>query len=114
MGGGDAFSAMQLALGVFYGVRDGGRIVAVAGTHLVSPAFGLGAVGNVFTEETYRGRGYGTTTTSAVVTELFQRGIRDVFLNVAQANSTAIGIYERLGFNKYCEFLETVAVRRKV
>jgi predicted GNAT family acetyltransferase len=111
-GGGDAFSVTQLALGVFCGVHDKGRIVAAAGTHLISPTYGMGAVGNVFTEEMYRGRGYGTITTSAVVAELFQRGIRDVVLNVAQANTTAIRIYERLGFTKYCQFLETSAVRR--
>jgi predicted GNAT family acetyltransferase len=44
--------------------------------------------------------------TSAVVAELLQLGIRDVILNVNQDNATAIRIYERLGFERYCPFLE--------
>jgi len=111
-GGGLAFSPTQLATGVFYGVSDRGRIVAAAGTHLISPNYGIGAVGNVYTEEAYRGRGYGTATTSAVVTELLGRGIRNIILNVAQVNTTAIRLYERLGFTKYCPFLEMLAQRR--
>jgi len=111
-GGADAFSPTQLATGVFYGVRDRGRLVAAAGTHLISPTYGMGAVGNVYTDPICRGRGYATATTSAVVDELFRRGLRHIFLNVAQDNTTAIRIYERLGFNKYCSFFEMFARRR--
>jgi ribosomal protein S18 acetylase RimI-like enzyme len=111
-GGGDAFSPTQLATGVFFGVADRGQIVAAAGIHLISPTYGIAAVGNVYTHQAYRGRGYGSATTSAVVTELFRRGLRHVVLNVAQANTVAIRIYERLGFTKYCPCLEMLAVRR--
>lgn len=111
-GGAGAFTPAQLAAGVFYGVRERGRLVAAAGTHLVSPTYSMGAVGNVYTDRAYRGRGYGTATTSAVVAELFQRGIRDVFLNVEQASAGAIRIYQRLGFTPYCPFVEMVAARR--
>jgi ribosomal protein S18 acetylase RimI-like enzyme len=108
----DGFSPTQLATGVFFGALERGRVVAAAGTHLISPIYGLAAVGNVYTEEGYRGRGYGSAVTSAVVAELFRRGIRHVFLNVAQANVTAIKVYERLGFTTRCSFFELVAVRR--
>jgi len=82
LGGGDAFNPAQMQHGVFYGVLADGQLVAAAGTHLVSPTYGVAAVGNVFTHPDHRGRGYGTATTSAVVAELLQRGIRDVVLNV--------------------------------
>jgi RimJ/RimL family protein N-acetyltransferase len=108
----DAFTPSQVAAGVFYGVHGEGRLVAAAGTHLVSPTYGMAAIGNVYTNEAYRGRGYGTATTSAVVTELFRRGLRHLFLNVAQANNRAIKIYERLGFYRYCPFIEMLAKRR--
>jgi ribosomal protein S18 acetylase RimI-like enzyme len=111
-GGGGAFSPTKLAVGIFFGVLDRGRIVAAAGTHLVSPSYGIGALGNVYTDAPYRGRGYGTATTSAVVAALFQRGIRHVILNVAQDNLTAIQIYECLGFTKYCPFFEMVGLRK--
>jgi ribosomal protein S18 acetylase RimI-like enzyme len=112
-GGSDAFSPMQLATGVFYGVSDRGRLVAAAGVHLISPTYSLAAVGNVYTKECFRGRGYGTATTSAVVEELFRRGIRQVVLNVAQANTTAIRVYENLGFAKFCPFVEMLAIRKR-
>jgi len=105
-GGGIAFSAAQLEHGVFFGVFTGRHLVAVAGTHLVSPTYGVAAVGNIFTHPEHRGRGYGTAVTSAVVAELLERGIGDIVLNVNQANQVAIGIYERLGFERYCPFLE--------
>lgn len=106
LGGGGAFSPTQVAQGVFYGVLAADQLVAVAGTHLVSPAYGVAAVGNVFTHPDHRGRGYGTATTGAVVAELLQRGIRDIVINVSQENAVAVRIYERLGFKRYCPFLE--------
>lgn len=112
-GGGNAFSPTQLATGVYFGVVEYGQVVAAAGTHLISPTYGLAAVGNVYTEESRRGRGFGTATTSAVLDQLFGLGIRDVFLNVAQTNTIALGIYERLGFTRSCSFLEMLAVRKQ-
>jgi ribosomal protein S18 acetylase RimI-like enzyme len=111
LGGGLAFSPAQIARGVFYGVLVEGQVVSVAGTHLVSPTYGVAGIGNIFTHPDYRGRGYGTATTSAVASELVRRGIDDVVLNVAQDNAPAIRIYERLGFERYCPFYEGPAVR---
>lgn len=106
LGGGPAYSASQLEHGVFFGTFIDRHLVAVAGTHLVSPTYGVAGVGNVFTHPEYRGRGYGTAVTSAVLAELLGRGIGDIVLNVNQANQVAIGIYERLGFERYCPFVE--------
>jgi ribosomal protein S18 acetylase RimI-like enzyme len=106
LGGGGAFDLAQLQHGAFYGALVENRLVAVAGTHLVSPTYGVAAVGNVFTHPHYRRRGYGTATTSAVVTELLARGIQDIILNVGQNNVSAVRVYERLGFERYCPFFE--------
>ena len=106
LGGGIGFSTTQVQYGVFFGVFVERQLVAVAGTHLVSATYGVAAVGNVFTHPNYRERGYGTATTNAVVTELLQRGISDIILNISQDNAGAIRIYERLGFKRYCPFLE--------
>lgn len=105
-GGADAFMPAQLERGVFYGVFAEDQLVAAAGTHLVSPTYGVAAVGNVFTHPDYRGRGFGTTATSAVVAELLQWGIETIVLNVSQGNATAIALYERLGFRRVCPFFE--------
>jgi len=112
LGGGDAFTPAQMAQGVFYGILVDGRPVAVAGTHLVSPTYRVAAVGNVFTHPDFRGRGYGTSATSAVVAELLRGGIQDIVLNVSQANAGAIRVYERLGFTRYCPFVEGTATAR--
>jgi len=113
LGGGDAFSPNQIARGVFYGIIADRRLIAVAGTHLVSRTYGVAAVGNVFTHPDCRGRGYGAATTSAVVAELLARGIRDIVLNVGEDNVPAIHLYERLGFELHCRFTEGPASPRK-
>src|SRR5262249_30759014 len=43
--------------GSFYGLRDDGRLSALAGTHVVAAAYGIAVVGNVFTHPDARGRG---------------------------------------------------------
>lgn len=106
-----AFSAYQVEQGVFYGIRFRGKLVSVAGTHVVSPTYRMAAVGNVFTLPLFRGRGYAIACTAAVVEELVRRGL-DVVLNVNVNNAAAIGIYKRLGFKPYCEIIEAVGVRK--
>ncbi len=113
-GGGIGFSTAQVQHGVFFGIFVEQKLVAVAGTHLISPTYNIAAVGNVFTHPNYRERGYGTATINAVVTELLQKGIRDIILNVSQDNAGAIRIYKRLGFKCYCPFLEGRARVRSV
>jgi ribosomal protein S18 acetylase RimI-like enzyme len=112
LGGGGAFSPAQVEQGVFCGLYSESQLVAAAGTHLVSPTYGVGAVGNVFVHPGHRGRGYGTAVVSAVVAELLDRGIQDVVLNVSQDNAPAIHLYEKLGFERTCPFLEGPAQRR--
>lgn len=108
----DAFTPLQLAQGVFYGVEREGRLVSTAGTHLVALAERIAAVGNVFTHPAWRGRGYATACTSAVTATLLEMGIHDIVLNVGQTNETAIRIYERLGYRRYCPFVEGMAIRK--
>ena len=112
LGGGDAFTPGQVYDGAFYGIDERGRLIAAAGTHVLSEVHGAAAVGNVFTHPDYRGKGYATLTTSAVCAELIRRGIRTIVLNVARSNATAIRVYEKLGFKRYLPFNEGVALRK--
>ena len=111
-GGGDAFASYQLEQGVFYGLAVDGKLVSVAGTHLVSPTYGLAALGNVFTHPAHRGHGYATICTSAVTAALLAEGM-DVMLNVNEANEPAVHLYRRLGYRVYCRFLEGVGERKQ-
>jgi GNAT superfamily N-acetyltransferase len=111
-GKGNAFDSKQVPGGAFHGVFENGRLVAAAGTHLISPTYGVAAVGNIFTHPDFRGCGRATAAASAVVTELLARGMHDIVLNVNQKNETPIRIYERLGFERYCPFFEGMAFVR--
>jgi ribosomal protein S18 acetylase RimI-like enzyme len=83
---------------VYFGVFDGQRLVAVAGSHVVAPNASIAVVGNVFTAADYRGCGLGTRTTSAVTEALLTRGCADVVLTVDPTNTPAVRAYERLGY----------------
>jgi GNAT superfamily N-acetyltransferase len=111
-GGDVAFASYQIEQGVFYGVEKDHKLVATAGTHLVSRTYNLGIVGNVFTHPDYRRRGYAAICTSAVIEELLSQSL-DVVLNVGQDNETASKMYYRLGFHVYCPFIEALGARKK-
>lgn len=106
----DAFAADQLTQGVFFGLFTDGKLVAMAGTHVLSPAQGVAAVGNVFTRPDMRGHGLGTQVTAAVVGELIADGIQTIVLNVAMDNHPAIRVYRKLGFWPYRGYYEGVAL----
>jgi GNAT superfamily N-acetyltransferase len=103
--------ADAIASGVYYGVRVRGRLVAAAGTHVISPSARLAAVGNVMTHPDHRGRGYAKLTTGAVTQELL-RTCDQVVLNVRSDNPPAIAAYRALGYREHCQFEERLARRR--
>jgi len=96
--------------GVYYGVRRAGRLVAAAGTHVISPMYGLAAVGNVFTHRDMRGRGLAKAVTSAVTAELLET-VDTVVLNVRSDNVPALAAYRALGYQPHMSFEERL-VRR--
>ena len=105
----DAFHPSQLDDGCFFGVWEGSHLIAVAGTHVVSQAAGVAAIGNVYTRSDRRGRGLGQSTTAAVTAELLRREIRTIVLNVAMDNEPALRVYRALGFMPFCGYYEGVA-----
>jgi ribosomal protein S18 acetylase RimI-like enzyme len=105
------YPASVLDQGVYYGVYDGRRLVAMAGTHVVAPSQGLALVGNVMTHPRYRGQGFGSIATSAVTAELLKT-CPDVLLTVDARNKAAIRLYERLGYQKECHLIESGARRK--
>lgn len=103
--------AEAMAHGVYYGIRSGGRLIAAAGTHVVSPSVGMAVVGNVMTQREYRNRGYAKLVTSAVTQELL-RSADQVILNVRSDNPPALAAYRALGFQEHVRFDERLAHRR--
>jgi ribosomal protein S18 acetylase RimI-like enzyme len=108
----DGFAPFQVGRGVFYGCDADAKLVSVAGTHVVSVRYGLGAVGNVFTHPEYRGQGYALACTSAVTAHLLEQEL-EVVLNVSARNKAAVSLYRRLGYETYCRFFEGVGVSKR-
>ena len=104
-------SAAALDEGVYYGVYHAGRLVAMAGTHVVAPEMGVAIVGNVVTHPRYRHRGYGTAATSAVTAALLET-CPFVLLTVEEGNVSALRIYQRLGYREECRLIESGARRK--
>ena len=99
-----------IAEGVYFGIRVNGRLVAAAGTHVVSASARLAVVGNVLTHVDYRGRGYATAVTGAVTAELL-RTCDQVVLNVRSDNPPALQAYRRLGYDEHVRFEERLGHR---
>jgi ribosomal protein S18 acetylase RimI-like enzyme len=99
-----------IADGVYYGMRVNGRLIAAAGTHVVSPTARLAVVGNVLTHTDYRGRGFATAVTGAVTAELL-RTCDQVVLNVRADNPPAINAYRHLGYAEHARFDERLIHR---
>jgi len=99
-----------IADGVYYGMRVNGRLIAAAGTHVVSPRARMAVVGNVLTHTDYRGRGFATAVTGAVTAELL-RTCDQVVLNVRADNPPAINAYRRLGYAEHTRFDERLIHR---
>jgi ribosomal protein S18 acetylase RimI-like enzyme len=105
----DFFYNSMVTDGVFYGVFEGDELVAAAGTHLVSRDEGAAAIGNVYTRKDKRGRGHSKVATSAVLQAL--KDLPTIGLNVRADNTSAIRVYQSLGFIRHCEFVEAIANR---
>lgn len=110
-GGPSYYVPEHIDAGVYRGVIVEGRLVAVAGTHVVSRHEGVAVVGNVFTHPSFRGRGFATVATSAV-TESLLRYCEDVVLTVDPRNLPAVRAYQRLGYREVCQLVEASAARR--
>jgi ribosomal protein S18 acetylase RimI-like enzyme len=100
------FHASMLQQGSFRGIREGGDLIAIAGTHLFSPDLGVCAIGNVYTRRDRRRRGLAARVTSAVVEHAIAHQVATIVLNVTQTNEAARRVYEQLGFRRYCAFFE--------
>ncbi|MFE7855374.1 GNAT family N-acetyltransferase [Streptomyces sp. NPDC057403] len=82
-------------LGTYLGIRAGGRLVAMAGERLRPP--GWTEISAVCTAPEARGRGHAARLVSALVSGVLSRNERP-FLHVAETNTAAIALYDRLGF----------------
>ncbi|MFZ3494982.1 GNAT family N-acetyltransferase [Streptomyces sp. 5.8] len=89
------FLPRTVELGTYLGIRDRGRLVAMAGERLRPP--GWTEISAVCTHPGFRGRGLATRLVRAVAAGIRDRG--DVpFLHTAAENTGAVRLYESIGF----------------
>lgn len=89
------FGQRTAMLGRYLGIRQGGRLVAMAGQRLRLP--GHVELSTICVHPEARGRGYAAALVQALMNLAFERG--DVpFLHVRPDNGAAVSLYRRLGF----------------
>ena len=103
------FEPRTHTMGVFLGIRVGGRLAAMAGERLHFP--GYTELSGVCTHPDFRGRGLARYLSAAVAAQIEARRERP-FLHAWKTNHAAISLYEALGFRVRAEV--NVAVLERV
>ncbi len=105
------FEPYQLETGYYYGLREAGRLVSVAGIHVYSEQYDIAAIGNIVTHPDHRCKGYSSRCTSRLLRSLLER-VSLVALNVQRDNAAARTVYKRLGFHDHAKYVEGLVTRR--
>jgi predicted GNAT family acetyltransferase len=97
------FGPRTIELGDFYGIRDGGRLVAMAGERIHPGSYA--EVSAVCTHPGYRGRGYAAALVTKVAQGMVARG--DSPMLHVRTDNPAVRVYEQVGFTteRHLEFL---------
>ena len=89
------FTMKAQALGDFWGVKENGRLIAMAGERLKQD--GMTEVSGVCTHPDFQGKGLGRLMTLYTAGKIFAKG-EQAFLHTYASNAVAIGLYESIGF----------------
>ncbi|AWG25241.1 GNAT family N-acetyltransferase [Flavobacterium kingsejongi] len=95
------FKRNTVELGNYYGIRSGGKLVAVAGERFKLDGFT--ELSAICTHPEYTGKRYAQRLITVLCTEILNQGAVP-FLHVVDSNTRAIQIYERMGFQKRIDF----------
>jgi predicted GNAT family acetyltransferase len=99
------FFERTIELGTYLGLREDGKLIAMAGERLSSEGFT--EISAICTDPEYRGRGLATRMIGAVAAGVESRGDR-AYLHVRADNLGAIRVYERAGFVVRAELVISV------
>jgi len=109
---GNWFDPRMLETGQYVGIRgDGDELVSVAGVHVYSPAYKIAALGNIATRLDNRGQGLGTAVSAGLCKQLLPT-VDVIGLNVRSDNTTAIRVYEKIGFEIVGTYHEWMVTRK--
>lgn len=88
-------SEMMQTYAIYLVARDGERVVAIGGMHVV---WEDSHVTNIAVHPLYRGRGLGERVMRELIERAHRRGARRMTLEVRATNVTAQNLYAKLGF----------------
>jgi ribosomal protein S18 acetylase RimI-like enzyme len=91
----DFFRERTAELGVYLGVYDADKLIAMAGERMALP--GLQEISGVCTHPDYAGRGHARRLTCSLMSRQHRRGVGS-FLHVSEGNMAARKLYESMGF----------------
>lgn len=109
---GNWFDPRMLATNQYFGIRENGRLVSIAGVHVYSPHYRVAALGNITTLPQCRGKGYCTMVTAELCRSLLKENLT-VGLNVKADNEAAIASYCKLGFAVVASYNEFTCQARR-
>lgn len=89
------FKTRTHKLGGFWGIKQNGKLVAMAGERMKAP--GYTELSGVCTHPDARGQGYAKALSAHVMKQILSHGDQ-VFLHAYETNAAAIKLYEGLGF----------------
>lgn len=104
------FRARTHTLGRFIGVRDNGRLIAMAGERLKTDEFI--EISGVCTHPDHRSRGYGAALLATVGQRILDEG-KTPFLHAYASNTGAIALYRSLGFEHRRDVVHAVWTRAR-
>ncbi|MEO8609586.1 MAG: GNAT family N-acetyltransferase [Chloroflexota bacterium] len=91
------FTPRSIEMGRFFGIRQGGELVAMAGERMQPP--GYREICTVCTHPDWQGKGFARRLVGLLVQENWQAGTVP-FLHVDPENTTAVRLYARLHFSR--------------
>ncbi|HEY9316153.1 GNAT family N-acetyltransferase [Williamsia sp.] len=91
------FEPRTIELGTYVGIRDRGHLVAMAGERM--RVAGWTEISAICTARSHRGQGLAVRLIHTLVGQIQARG-EQAFLHAAITNTSAIDLYERLGFRE--------------
>ena len=82
---------------IYIVAKENNNVVGYAGRYL---SFEEGNITNVAVNPLSRRKGIGEKIVRDILNRAYEKGVRDVFLEVRETNSVAIALYEKIGFKE--------------
>jgi ribosomal protein S18 acetylase RimI-like enzyme len=107
---GNWFDARMLETNQYFGIREDGKLISIAGVHVYSKTYRVAALGNITTHPSCRNKGYGRMVTARLCQSLSE-DVDCIGLNVKTDNHSAISCYKKLGFEVIASFGEFMVTK---